>query len=104
MQVQKYSPSGRLLAQWGTYGHTRGQFFSADGVAVDQHDRVYVTDGSGGRLEKFSATGKVLAVYGNLDTADGVAVDAQGTIYVTCDFINSVYKLSPTGGELARWG
>lgn len=104
MQVQKYSPSGRLLAQWGTFGHKRGQFTSANGVAVDQHDKVYVTDGSGDRLEKFSPTGKVVAVFGNLSTADGVAVDAQGTIYVTCDFINSVFKLSPSGEELARWG
>jgi sugar lactone lactonase YvrE len=63
-----------------------------------------VTDGAGDRLETFSPSGKVLAVFGNLDTADGVAVDTQGNMYVTSDFINSVFKLSPTGEELARWG
>ncbi|TMM02330.1 MAG: 6-bladed beta-propeller [Actinobacteria bacterium] len=72
-----------------------------------------MTDQLNNRIEKFSATGRLLAVWGTgaagkgdgqFDTPHAVAVDGWGNVYVADTRNNRIQKLSPTGRFLARWG
>jgi len=51
-RIQKLSPNGELLAEWGTYGSAPGQFPSPTGVAVDAQGNVYVADSQNHRIQK----------------------------------------------------
>ncbi|MFB0533767.1 MAG: PA14 domain-containing protein [Anaerolineae bacterium] len=52
-QIQRYSPVGTLLGQWGDDGTAAGQFHIPVGLAVDQDGNVYVADTLNHRLQKF---------------------------------------------------
>jgi hypothetical protein len=43
-RIQKLSPDGQSLAQWGTFGDTLGQFKSPTGISVDSQGNIYVAD------------------------------------------------------------
>ncbi|HEY2767452.1 MAG TPA: NHL repeat-containing protein [Solirubrobacteraceae bacterium] len=69
--VQRFSPSGRFLGQWGSYGSGLGQLGAVDGLAVSAHGEVYVLDASHDRIERFSATGRLLGEWGSAGHALG---------------------------------
>jgi len=52
--VQKFSPSGDLIAQWGSSGSEDGQFIFALDIAVDGAGNVFVADTYNNRIQKFS--------------------------------------------------
>jgi len=52
-KIQRYSPDGILLCQWGAYGTDVGQFRTPVGLAVDQAGMVYVADTLNHRVQKF---------------------------------------------------
>jgi streptogramin lyase len=61
--IQKYSPTGRLLNQWGSYGSGFGQLINPEGIAVGGRGNIFVADTGNDRVQKLSATGQVLSVY-----------------------------------------
>ena len=70
--------------QWGGYGSGNGQFFYAEGVAVDSSNNVYVADNRNARVEKFTSSGTYLTQWGNegsgagkFDGPQGIAVDSS---------------------------
>ena len=63
--VQRFSPRGRFLGQWGAYGSGPGQLGAVDGLAVDAAGEVYVLDSSHDRIERFSASGRLLGEWGS---------------------------------------
>ena len=110
-RVQKLSPTGVPLAQWGTQGSGPGQFNNLAAVAVDGQGNIYVADRDNHRIQKLSPTGQFLAQWGaegsgpgQFRRPSGVAVDAQGNIYIADEDNHRIQKLSPTGQPLAQWG
>jgi sugar lactone lactonase YvrE len=115
-RVQKLSPSGSVLWSVGTHGTGPRQFGFPTGIAVDSKGNVYVsnltqdvnTGAPDGRIEKLSAQGKVLAVWGQPDPLGlsrfaapaGMAVDAHDNLYVADSGHNVIQKLSPDGKVL----
>jgi tripartite motif-containing protein 71 len=85
--VQKFSPSGGLLATWGGTGFGAGQFHQPTGVAVDSKGDVFVVDAENNRVEKFSSSGKYLAQWKGPDPpfkfVSKVAVDDHGNLYAS---------------------
>jgi sugar lactone lactonase YvrE len=106
-RVQSFNADGKFLLKWGQYGSKPGQFDGKERlpnrtggpnfVAVDHHGQVYTTEAALGRIQKFTATGKVLQWFGTNDTKPGgfggrpknlpgpiaLCVDAQGRIWVS---------------------
>jgi tripartite motif-containing protein 71 len=62
--VQRFSPAGRFLGQWGTYGAGPGQLGAVDGLAVAADGDVYVLDSTHDRVERFTAAGRLLGEWG----------------------------------------
>jgi DNA-binding beta-propeller fold protein YncE/4-amino-4-deoxy-L-arabinose transferase-like glycosyltransferase len=56
-QIQRYSPDGALLGEWGSMGMAAGQFRIPVGLAVDWAGNVYVADTMNHRLQKFVLRG-----------------------------------------------
>jgi DNA-binding beta-propeller fold protein YncE len=89
-RVQTWSPSGELLATWGSAGSGPGQFNLPWGVEADGQGRVYVVDWRNSRVQQFSSDGAYLMSFGgpgsdagSLDRPAGVSVDSLGNVYVS---------------------
>jgi len=52
-RIQRYSPDGTLLGEWGSLGMNAGQFRIPVGLVVDQAGNVYVADTLNHRVQKF---------------------------------------------------
>jgi serine/threonine protein kinase/sugar lactone lactonase YvrE len=110
-RIQRLSPTGQPLAQWGEEGSRPGQFDGPSGIALDAQGNLYVADSVNSRIQKLSPTGQTLAEWGEeglgpgqFHTPSGIALDAHGNVYVTDLGNNRIQKLSPTGQMLAEWG
>ena len=50
---QIFDREGRLLLSVGRQGHGPGEFWMPAGIAVDEHERVFVTDAYNHRVQIF---------------------------------------------------
>lgn len=80
-RVQVFDSQGRFLRKWGEYGLNPGQFGGnvapksrvggPQFVAIDSEGNVFTTEASVGRVQKFTADGKLLLAWGSLDDKPG---------------------------------
>ncbi len=110
-RIQKFSPQGRFMRQWGAHGSEAGQFIRPQNLAVDRDDNIWVTDACNHRIQVFDTDGRRIGGWGNAGHAPGalyypydLALDGQGHIFV-CEFGNSrVQKFNRQGRSLGCWG
>jgi tripartite motif-containing protein 71 len=100
---------GPLLAQWGGQPESPAGLEHPLGIAIDQHDHVYIADAARQRIQVYTSSGRWLASWPRqgghwFDRPSGIAVDTVGNVYVADQGNNQVFKLSPSGHLLARWG
>jgi len=69
-RVQVFTPRGRFVRQFGSFGNEKGQFLRPFHLAVDAIGNVYVADDQAGTLSKFSPAGKVLWMIGSGVSSD----------------------------------
>jgi tripartite motif-containing protein 71 len=108
-RIQKFSSAGSLITQWGSVGHSDGQFYVPEGVAVDASGNVYVADTYNHRIQKFSSNGSFITAWGSFghidgqfDTPGGVAVDASGNVYVADTNNDRIQKFDNNGNYITR--
>jgi DNA-binding beta-propeller fold protein YncE len=101
-RVVKLSPTGRVIAVWGSYGSGEGRFNGPAGVAVDAIGRAYVLDGGNNRVEVFDPSGRLLTLWGVRGVGAGafsqplgIAVDCAGDVYVADTNNNRVERFHP---------
>lgn len=110
-RIQKFSPDGEFLLQWGGHGSELGQFRRPQNLAVDEQDRVWVVDACNHRMQVFDQEGKLLLAWGEEGSEQGMlyypydlALDGQGHVYV-CEYGNHrVQKFTLDGKPLGTWG
>src|ERR1044072_5459691 len=95
-----------FVTKWGSSGSGDGQFLTPTGITTDAAGNVYVAEGNGNRVQKFTNTGALLlkfgtggAANGGLVSPSGVAVDSVGNIYVSdnSEGVNRVSKYNASG-------
>jgi DNA-binding beta-propeller fold protein YncE len=95
-RIEKFSPSGERLAQWGGSGSDPGKFINPTGLALDGKGDVFVVDAGNNRIQELSPTGGYVAQWHS--PADGltftskVALDNHGSIYVSAG--TKVFRLA----------
>jgi len=94
----------------GGKGVIRGQFDFPRGIAVDPFGNIVVADTNNGRIQRFSATGTFLSMFGELGwrhgqfrEPNGVAIDSKGNVYVADVSNQRVQKLDLNGRFLTEW-
>jgi DNA-binding beta-propeller fold protein YncE len=108
-RVQKFTPTGAFVTQWGSPGAGEGQFDHPWGIDVDsQRGRVYVSDWRNDRVQQFDLDGHFLSAFGHSGTGPGefsrpagVAVDPDGNIAVADWGNDRIQVLAPDGTPLA---
>ncbi|MBV9577663.1 MAG: protein kinase [Chloroflexi bacterium] len=106
-RIQKLSPNGQSVAQWGSFGDGPGQFRDPTGVTLDSTGNVYVVDKGNNRIQKLAPDGRPLTQWGGsgqLSGPMGVALDSQNNLYVADSGNNRIQKFSPAGQSLQQWG
>ena len=97
--VRKYNAQGQFQQMIGAGGSGGGpgpgQFYAPRGVVLDYRGNIYVSDGAGHRVQKFSPTGQLLREFlsrfpqsfqgsPSLSSGDaGLAVDGAGNVYAS---------------------
>jgi uncharacterized protein (TIGR03663 family) len=118
-RVQHLSPSGEVLHVWGSFGDVAqgsalgGVFNEPWGIAVDLDGSVYVADTWNHRIQKFTADGKFLKMWGVLGLADkpeqmwgprAIVVDGQGRVFVADTGNKRVLVFDSEGNFLTEFG
>lgn len=116
-RIQKFSPTGVPLAQWGTLGSGPGQFNGPVGIAVDPQGNIYVADVGNHRIQKLRPSGQLLTQWHTVGSGIGertetgfdLALDVSGNVYVSEPHPygpgnERIEKFSPAGDRLAHWG
>jgi DNA-binding beta-propeller fold protein YncE len=103
-RVQIFTPQGRFIRQFGSYGARKGQFFFPADLAVDGSGNVYVTDDQSQTLAKFSPSGKVIWQIGGSASSDQdllghqhlASIDAHGRLVMVNDDQGRVLYVNPS--------
>ena len=116
-RIQKFSPTGIPLAQWGSLGSGPGQFNGPVGIAIDKQGNIFVAEPGNHRIQKLSSRGKPLLQWHTVGSGIGertqtgydLGLDTSGNVYVSephpLDTGDEwIEKFSPVGERLARWG
>ncbi len=113
-RIQKFSPAGEFLCEWGSSGREPGQFIRPQSLAIDERDQLWVADACNHRIQVFDVsqtTPKLVRIWGEPGTEVGqlrypygLVLDGQGHVYV-CEFGNHrVQKFTLEGKPIASFG
>jgi hypothetical protein len=81
-RVNRFSPDGTLIAQFGTFGSGDGQLVYPSALVVDWWGNTYITDTGNNRVQKFDPAGNYLTQFSMAGGAFGIAQDDRARIYV----------------------
>ena len=70
-RVQKFSPQGEFLLQWGGHGSEPGEFLRPQNLLIDEEDRIWVADACNHRIQVFDSEGNLLSMWGEQGSALG---------------------------------
>jgi sugar lactone lactonase YvrE len=98
-RVLKFSPKGKLLATWGTFGAGAGELNQPHALAMDSQGRLFVGDRGNNRIVIYDQNGKILDTWYQFSRPSGIAIDAKDRIYVADSESGSV---APTRKEWKR--
>lgn len=120
-QIKHFSTTGVLLDAWGSYGSVADTTIGAEGgtfyepwdVAVSPDGTVYVADTWNHRIQKFTADGQFLSMWGYFATDNsslgywgprGITVDADGNVYFADTGNKRILVFDNEGNFVAQLG
>ncbi len=80
-RITKWSPDGKLIKTFGTFGFGPSQFRGPHSLAFDSKGRLFVADRGNRRIQIFDQDGKLLDTWYQFSRISGLAIDANDTLY-----------------------
>ncbi|HTN74032.1 MAG TPA: NHL repeat-containing protein [Pirellulaceae bacterium] len=113
-RVQKFSPSGEFIEQWGSHGNALEQFVRPQKMALAADGRLWIADACNHRVQVFDVSGSAAKLVdswgeegeeiGKLRYPYDLVLDGAGHVYL-CEFGNHrVQKFTLAGESLGAWG
>jgi DNA-binding beta-propeller fold protein YncE len=81
-RIVKFAKDGKFLLEFGKRGTGPGEFGMPHNVAVDNQERVYVSDRDNGRVEVFDSNGKFLKEWAGTGGASVLAMTKDQHLWV----------------------
>lgn len=110
-RIQRFSPDGEFLNQWGSHGTGESQFKRPQNLLIDAQQRVWACDACNHRMKAFSPEGELLVSWGVEGSGPGelyypydMVMDPAGDLYVVEYGNHRVQKFSQEGESLGVWG
>jgi sugar lactone lactonase YvrE/4-amino-4-deoxy-L-arabinose transferase-like glycosyltransferase len=118
-RIQHLAADGSVLQAWGSFADiTKGEapggtFFEPWGIAVGADGSVYVADTWNHRIQKFTAEGQFLNMWGYFGQADtpfaiwgprDIAIDSKGDLFVTDTGNKRVVVYDADGNYVTQFG
>lgn len=110
-RIQKFSPDGEFILQWGSHGVEPGQFVRPQNLFVDPQDRIWVCDACNHRMQVFDTEGELLFMWGEEGAAPGqlsypydIAMDESGNVILIEHGGNRLQVFTELGEPLGWWG
>ncbi len=113
-RVQKFTPDGRFVMQWGSHGHAVEQFIRPQKMTIDADGLIWIADACNHRVQVFDVSGpsaRLVKRWGEEGEAIGklrypydIVLDGRGHVYL-CEYGNHrVQKFTLEGESLGAWG
>ncbi len=106
-RVQVFTPQGRFVRQFGSFGSGKGQLLRPFDLAVDGAGNVYVEDDQAQTMSKFSPAGKIIWTIGGASGDPDLvgfqkfsAFDAHGRLVIVNDALNRVLYIDASGHKV----
>ena len=107
-----YDSAGHAIGGFGDNGaDPPDEWTSADDLAVDPADNIWIADTLGDQILEFRLDGTPVRQVGATGSGPGefrrpvgIAADADGNVYVADSLNDRIQKLSPMGVPLGEWG
>jgi predicted membrane-bound mannosyltransferase/DNA-binding beta-propeller fold protein YncE len=118
-RIQHIAADGSVIRSWGSFGDVSsgnapgGTFNEPWGIAVGKDGSVYVSDTWNHRIQKFTADGQFVKMWGYFGTGDApdalwgpraLAIDANGRLYVMDTGNKRVVIFDPDGNFITQFG
>ncbi|QDV14904.1 NHL repeat protein [Rosistilla oblonga] len=114
-RIQKFSPAGEFLMQWGSTGSEPGQFVRPQSLAIDRHDHLWVADSCNHRIQVFETSGPEPTLVrawgefghqpGQLYYPYGITLGEESDCIYVCEYGNDrIQKFDLDGRSLEVWG
>lgn len=110
-RIQKFTPQGEFVQQWGGHGSEPGQFVRPQDLLFDEKEQLWVADACNHRIQIFDKQGQLLFRWGEQGAAPGqlsypydLAWDPDGNLLV-CEYGNHrIQRFTREGQSLDTWG
>lgn len=80
-RIVKFSPDGRYLSSWGTFGSGPGQFKTPHALAFDSQGRLFVADRGNNRLQIFDQNGAFIDEWKQFSRISGLHITENDVLY-----------------------